>query len=567
MSSSLHPPTSQEKVEKGIIDNTTKQEMTISFSAIIEWQITLIQRQLNAGLLNKDVQIAGASIDHYLSAKDIDLHLLYRIFVTILESPINICQELEPVLALLKPNQVKILLLRHGFNLKTLEEVGEEIGVTRERIRQIDRRTKEVIYSFVIGKQARRYYSQPALLRIQSALLTAKQMGMEITFHEWERNVTLSGLVGRWATSNYQEFNPFEVMYAICNILDDNEPKYFEIPKNLSYAIKLANAGKPNVAAIALHSINTLSPDLKKAIRRHYKFSGGINVKWLAEETRNETKYIKNVLQALEFINVTKDWFIPAKNVNIQTLVKNDVFHHGLHKMFKYCGPLDVDNICSGIRHVVSRTNFPTPPIHVMGQILEIYEYPRTENGLYYWDEKIEEELSSGEEIIFECMKQNGSVVHHMELAQAFLDSHLSFPSLHATLKRSPLFEKVDVGLYKLRGRPVTLEDIERAKSVAERIPVNIEVRYDKSGNIIVQLTLGILAVATGNIYSEQLPNLSGEWNCYIQGKEYGKIVVTDNEFRRLSKPLNSLRCEIEERLEFIFNTWDRLVTIYKVDK
>jgi len=97
-------------------------------------------------------------------------------------------------------------------------------------------------------------------------------------------------------------------------------------------------------------------------------------------------------------------------------------------------------------------------------------------------------------------------------------------------------------------------------------VPVNLEVRYDKSGNIIVRATLGILAVAVGAIYSEQLPNLSGEWKCFVHGMECEKIIATEKELRHIQKPIKILNCEVGARLEFIFNTWQRSVTIQKIE-
>jgi RNA polymerase primary sigma factor len=50
-------------------------------------------------------------------------------------------RELEEVLASLPERERKILELRYGFSdgqARTLEEVGENFGITRERIRQIE---------------------------------------------------------------------------------------------------------------------------------------------------------------------------------------------------------------------------------------------------------------------------------------------------------------------------------------------------------------------------------------------------------------------------------------------
>ena len=50
-------------------------------------------------------------------------------------------EQLEGVLETLTPREEKVLRLRFGLDdgrSRTLEEVGQEFGVTRERIRQIE---------------------------------------------------------------------------------------------------------------------------------------------------------------------------------------------------------------------------------------------------------------------------------------------------------------------------------------------------------------------------------------------------------------------------------------------
>jgi len=56
--------------------------------------------------------------------------------------------QIQEILADLSPKERKILEMRHGLTdgvMLTLEEVGKEFGVTRERIRQIEAKAHEKI--------------------------------------------------------------------------------------------------------------------------------------------------------------------------------------------------------------------------------------------------------------------------------------------------------------------------------------------------------------------------------------------------------------------------------------
>jgi RNA polymerase primary sigma factor len=65
------------------------------------------------------------------------------------------------VLDELSPKERKILELRHGLSDEgicyTLEEVGREFGVTRERIRQIEAKALEKIRTHERAKQLKSY--------------------------------------------------------------------------------------------------------------------------------------------------------------------------------------------------------------------------------------------------------------------------------------------------------------------------------------------------------------------------------------------------------------------------
>lgn len=68
--------------------------------------------------------------------------------------------DIKKILALLSPREQKILKMRFGLDTgrtHTLEEVGKEFGVTRERIRQIEAKALEKLKSIKQSKQLRDY--------------------------------------------------------------------------------------------------------------------------------------------------------------------------------------------------------------------------------------------------------------------------------------------------------------------------------------------------------------------------------------------------------------------------
>ncbi len=538
---------------------------------VVNWQARLIEKQISADLLHKEARIAGNSIAYWLSAKDniIDRHYVYETMASILGDSINICEELIFLLdQVRRKDHITVLLSRYGFESKTLEELGLEIGVTRERVRQIAVTLKSKIgagvRSVVKAQSVKDLAVRPPLLRMQSALLTAKDMGLDITYEQWERSIRSSGLVGSWTSKAYMAIDPVETLVAVCNLLADGKIQELRIPNNLNYAIELATSGTPDLPARILHIRKTLPRKTSKFIKKHAQFSGSVHARWLSQEIEEDMSVVEDVLRTLGYTEASKDWFIRSIGSAKDKIGYHDSFHHALRKMSQYCGALSIEDICSGIRYNASRTEFPIPPPNVMEQILQIHGYS-SEGGLYYWGGETDEELNRAESVIMNCLVQNGPVVHHAELAQAFIDSELTLASLHPTLQRSPLFERIETSLYKLRGRSVMRQDIERAEAAKERIPVNPEVEYDKRGDITVSATLSVIAVGTGGIFSDQFPNLSGEWDCLVSGRRSGKLYATENEFRRLKRPFEFLGCKAGDRLRFTFNTWDRTVMIEKV--
>ena len=536
---------------------------------VIRWQSRLVAKQLSVELLHEHAKVADRSVKDWLAEiESVENNQVYEALATILSSSLNICEEIEFFLnQILGQRCLTILLSRYGFDGKTLKQIGQEMGISRERVRQIENEVKAklsgAVRAIVKAKSISELKGSPPLLRMQSALCIARDLSLDITYEQWTQRIRSSGLVGNWTSQDFVGTDAVKVMIAICNLLADCNVRWLQMSENLQYAVQLAISGTPNVPAKIPHARETLPNKVKRLINRHTKHSGGVDARWLSQEIGTELEEVKNILLGLEYRTLSKNWFIPKAMRDPHRISKYDVFHHGLRKMFQYCGPVSIDDVCSGIRHVLSRTNFPVPPPDVMDEIVRTHDY-RYKGGLYYWDGTSDENLNTGETVIMGCLEKTGAVVHHSELVHAFIESNLSFPALHATLHHSPLFEKIETALYKVRGRPISYQDIERAKSAGERQSPRLEVEYDTNGNIIVSVTLSPIAVGLCTIFCGQLPDLSGNWPCYIHGEGVGELNATENEFQRLKKPFELLNCQPGERLKFIFNTWERTVTIEK---
>ena len=386
-------------------------------------------------------------------------------------------------------------------------------------------------------------------------------------YEQWTQRIQSSGLVGNWTSRDFVGTDAVEVMIAICNLLDDCKIRWLQIPANLQHAIQPVTSDIPDAPAKIPDAFETLPSEIKRLINGHTKNSGGVHVRWLAQESGMELEEIKDVLERRGYRALSEDWFVPKVLDNFHQISHFDVFHRCLRKMFQYCGPLSIDDVCAGLRHVVSDRKFPVPPPNVMDEILRINNY-QCEDGLYYWAGESDENLNASESVIIKCLRRIGPVLRHSELMHVFIESELSVTSLAVTLQRSSLFEKIESGLYKLRGKEITYQDIERAKAAGEKQSLRPEVEYDMDGNIIVSVNLNAIAVGSGTILCERFPDLSGtDWECYIGSERVGELNAVENEFRRLKKPFELLNCQPGERVKFTFNTWERTVEIEKVEE
>ena len=509
---------------------------------VVEWLQLMVDRQIEAGTLHPQLRIDGYSL-----AEMVGIHThtvgLYEILLKVLTAPISVAQELEHLFNIMPPREMDILIRRLGFERQTLQTIAPVLGVTRERVRQLE------------GQAWRRLQPRAStlpLVRIRSALLFAHDMNL--SFNDWSNRLLNTGLLGDWSRGRFSHLDKIELVIVVGKLLEVAVEE-FEIPETLKNIVKLHNAGMSDAPARMLDLLNRYSGEAERLVRRHLRYSGAVSLDWLVYQDSVDVskRDLSLILESKDFFSVDENWYMSGRYVP-DRLEKDSVFHRSLLKMFQVCGPLEISDVYFGLEHALIKTDFPRPPIGVLSKVLLRYGYD-CEEGLWYWGGESNEELNSGERIIMRTLTENDGVAHHSQLAIAFINSSMSFGLLHATLRRSPLFDNFERSIYKLRGAVPGPASIQDGRDSGIETPMDLEYYFDMEGNITVHASLGTLAVGYGTITSAKLPNLVGNWNLAGFECESIEVEVTENEIRGLSRILQLLGCGIGDRIKMTFDT------------
>ena len=303
---------------------------------------------------------------------------------------------------------------------------------------------------------------------------------------------------------------------------------------------------------------------LRRLTIRHLNHSGAISLDWLIQQdgAQYDRIQLQNVLLASGFEQANDDWLVAGSDLS-RPRDKSNVFHNSLCKMFAFCGPLGLADIMGGLEHALSKTDFPIPSASILSAVLGRGGYT-LDGDKWCFEGTFDATLNRGEKVIMRTIVGNGHVAHHSQLAHAVISSSLSFPSLHATLTRSPLFAKFERSLYKLRGSTPSQTAIEQCMQAHGQVRVNLRSDYDLDGNIVIEASLGTLAIGNGTVTSERLPNLAGEWLYSSDEGIENAIVATSNEIRGLRTAFESLGCRVGDRIRLVFSTDHRRVALSK---
>jgi hypothetical protein len=458
----------------------------------------------------------------------------------------SISEELEWIFLDIPKRAKNIFLSRYGPNPDTFEQISINFNVTRERIRQIDRKTKYRIIH--------RYNIYPHK-NIDTAFDIIKKKGNKISLLEWKTEL---GVLKILQTENdiftiITDEETFEIFLAFCRALvSDSETKDY-IPENLQEM--LIFSAKYGFDA-SLKEINQIS-DFKKSKRTINKkiiFTGGINIHEIKQIAHINISIFQNNANKLGYKKIDNDWYILASFSNLRVPIKNA----GL-KIIKVCEKIEFDEFYRGIRRYISRFFPSLAPQIVFSETIKDLGF-NISDGLVLYSKKFEIEISGPEKHFIDLIKEKGKVVSTNEIREAIICHGYSIPAVYGPLLHySPLLKKVEIpedrlSYYTILGTKIEWADIQNAIERQLRIDQNDEFHYQFDGNMVYCFILTNYIISSGVIATNKIPlNLDG-WKLMYKGEYLGTVHSKGLYTWGFNKLIDKLQMKLGDRIKLIIS-------------
>ena len=502
--------------------------------------VVLVNNLVKAGELSENCFVESTTLSELICWQPTDedeskhkLQLLRRV----LEEK-SLTDEMNRFASALTERQREVFL-DYSLREMTLEAIGAKQGVTRERIRQIVNDA---------ANKLRHALDSSLKAYISTSFEIAKEMGSSLSRDSWKGELIQRQIL----LDKDRDFASFDFLIALLKNKITSQ-SIFCVPENVQLILK-SESSHP------VYVISALSGDIHKELReieRIVKFTGGTSAERAKQILGRESSEIAELLQVVNLYEAVPGWFTSVTKADLNK--NTPLFRAGL-MMMQTCGPLPFVSFCEGLRRYVSRRYDEIAPPEVIKIFIENFDF-KVKNDIvsYYGNEQTE--MPESETLILQLLSERGPVLNFQEIVEFFITNGKSFAT--ATTKimpRSPIIEKVEHSLYKLRGSKVSPQDIETAKSRQEENTMNPEVIYGSDGIVRYRLTLG--SWATGGVLSigrtcRPLPDFREGWPVYVEDEAVGTTRRDDYLIWGLTAALNKLGSKLGDRVELAFDIFN----------
>lgn len=450
-----------------------------------------------------------------------------------------------------------ILISRFGYTSKTLDEIATELGLTRERIRQIQER--------VVVRYLKHTRFSGATNFIEKVEEVFSEHGDSLSLFSLKTILKKRGLLGQFSepmkTEYMSNLDLLETLICWLNIISNE--KYNLQP--IKFSVNISDLTKSGKISIRDHKVlKNVSKKETRKIRRKILFTGGITIKEASKILSLEERTTILLLKNLGFQKIDNEWFTFANISNDKDNSKIPLRIAGL-KMLNVKPSMNIDSFHDGLRRYASRFYASIAPIHVIECIFPILGF-EIKNSQISTQLSTEGILSKSEQCLVSAITKNEGIASFLEIAEEFFIEKLSLPAVSVSLRRSPIVEKVNEGFYKIRDTEISWQEIESAQKRQKRFAQDEEINHGLDGVVRMKITVNSYAYLTGVVGAYKIKELSGSWHVIHQDQPFSDAKIDEVYLWGLSKIFKELDLKMGDRIELGFNTWNRTMSIQKVN-
>jgi hypothetical protein len=223
---------------------------------------------------------------------------------------------IEPYLSSEKDTRIYTLISRFGLDPKTLEETAGKLGVTRERVRQV-----QYLVAHRFTKHINAHRTSSSLI-LEKALEIMANRREDLSLYSFRSDLHKAGVLGefncRSESKFYEEVSPFEMLMCWLAILGDQ--RYTQSPE--VYPIALDDLSKAKRISIRENTLLENIPRKKRRnLLRKVTFTGGISIQDAMRMLSTPADITLLALRSLKLHKIRDPWLYVVRTFGTERAV------------------------------------------------------------------------------------------------------------------------------------------------------------------------------------------------------------------------------------------------------
>ena len=441
----------------------------------------------------------------------------------------NLDAELNSIFSALSTRQKRVFIDRTKFyNPRTLDDLGQEFNVSRERIRQIQEEAQKKI-THRAGKLP--------LLYCTSAILLLIRLGNKATKELWRHDLAEAGFI--------KEETSLDLLLAIAQ---NTHIKKLNIDPIFTERLR---TNTPKLISIADKRILTTA-------KKICKNCGAVRV--IALQTP-DVKYeeVQQSLKNNRFFEIDSGWW----SCNEDPVV----LHRVANKVITYCGPVLPVNLRRAFERHCIREKYLAPPTEVVVAVLIATGKFVIDNGMLNLKQPLENipVLSVPESVFLKTIAVDGPIISFDTIYKNIVAEGYSSATVGSLLRHSPIVQRVTGSLYTLLGGMYNQQDIQAAQNQHSRKRLNQTLKLLTDGKAVFETNVNGWFYG-GVISSGPASRLKGTWKLNVDSITERTFTIEQYFIRGLAGVAKELGIVSGDRVRFEFNTWNHETTVMKVN-